>query len=98
MLTLDNLNNKKSNSTQTLKTFQKLNYVLLCSKFTFDKSNSPCLEHFLFYPNNRLVPVQILSYGELNVVVPIFSLAIHKVLFSFSWLTILTLILKSTNS
>ena len=60
---------------------------------------SPCLERFLFYPNICLVPVQILSYRELNVVAPISSLAMHKILLSFSWLAILLiLILKSTNS
>ena len=66
------------------------------SKFTFDNSNSRCLEHFLFLSNNYLDPLQILSYRELNVVAPISSLAIHKILFSFSWLAILILILKST--
>ena len=59
---------------------------------------SPCLERFLFYPNICLVPVQILSYRELNVVAPISSLALNKILISVSWITILILILKSTNS
>ena len=59
---------------------------------------SPCLERFLFYPNICLVPVQILSYRELNVVAPISSLALNKILIPVSWITILILILKSTNS
>ena len=59
---------------------------------------SPCLERFLFYPNICLVPVQILSYRELNVVAPISSLALNKILISVSWITKLILILKSTNS
>ena len=54
---------------------------------------------FLFDTNNRLAPYQILSYQELNVVAPISSLAMHKILFSFSWLAIrLILILKSAPS
>ena len=56
----------------------------------FDNLNSPCLEQFLFDPNNRLARYQILSYRQLNVVAPISSLAMHKVLFYFSWLAIYT--------
>ena len=62
----------------------------------FDNSHSPCLEHFLFHPNNRLAPVQILSYREFNVVAPI-ALVLHNILFSFPWHAILILILKSTH-
>ena len=84
---------------QTLKTFRKLNLAArFCTKFTFDNPASRCPEHFLFYPNNRLASLQILSHGELNVAAPIFSLAIHIILYSFSWLEILILILKSTKS
>ena len=50
--------------------------------------------NIFFYRNNRLAPIQILSHQELNVVAPISSLAIHKILFSFSWLAIMILILK----
>ena len=43
--------------------------------------------------------ILIIVYRELNVVAPISSLAIHEVLFCFSWLAILLiLILKSTPS
>ena len=49
-----------------------------CTKLTLDNLNSPCLEHD---PNNRLAPYQIISYQELNVVAPISSLAMHKILF-----------------
>ena len=48
LLTLNNLITQKNNSIQTLKTFQKSNY-LHCSilhKIHNDYSNSPCLEHF----------------------------------------------------
>ena len=80
---------------------QKLTYPH-CSllHITFDNLNSvPCLEHFLLDPNNRLAPYHILSYGELNVVAPISLLAMHKIFFSFSWRTILLIIiLKSTLS
>ena len=78
------------------------NYATLTApfiaKFTFGNSNFPCLEHFLFYSNNCFVPLQILSYWELNVVAGISWLAIHRILFSFSWLAILILNLKATNS
>ena len=54
---------------------------------------------FFLDPNNCLAPYSILSYRELNVVAPISSLAMHKILFSFSWLAILLIIiLKSTPS
>ena len=59
---------------------------------------SSCLERFLCYPNICYVPVQILNYRELNVVTPISSLALNKILISVSWITMLILILKSTNS
>ena len=39
-------------------------------------SNSPCLGHLLFFPNYSLVPLQVLSYRELNVVACISSLDI----------------------
>ena len=39
--------------------------AFFCTKFTFDNLNSACLEYFLFYPNNRLVHLQILSYRDL---------------------------------
>ena len=39
---------------------------------------------------------QILSYRELNVVAPISSLAMRKILFSFSWLATLLILMKST--
>ena len=85
---------------KTLKTLQKSNYLSapFYTKFTFDNLNSRCLDHFLFYPNNYHDPLHILNYRELNVVriKSISSLAIHKILFSFSWLAILILILKST--
>ena len=62
--------------------------------------NSPCLEQFLFDPNNRLARYQILSYRQLNVVAPISSLAMHKVLFISLGLQyiLLIIILKSTPS
>ena len=67
-------------------------------KFTFDNSNSPCLGHFSFCPDNCVVRLQILSYQELNLLALSSSLVIHEILFSFSRLAILILILKSTPS
>ena len=90
MLTLDNVSTQKIELHTNSENIQKLIYphCSLLRKIHIYNSNSPCLEHFLFYPNNRLVPLQILSYRESNVLAPISSLAIHKVLFSFSWLAI----------
>ena len=42
------------------------------------------LNIFLFDPNSCLAPCQNLSYRELNVVAPISSLAMHKILVSFN--------------
>ena len=80
---------KKSNSIQTPKTFQKRNYppIPFCAKFTFDNSIFSCLEHLLFYPNNRLVSLRILRYQKLNLVAPISSLAMHKIIFFSFWLS-----------
>ena len=58
---------------------QTIPTVPFCTKFTFDNSNSPCLEQFLFYPDNCLVTFQILSYRELNVAATIS--------FFFHWLS-----------
>ena len=49
---------KKLNSIQSLwRHFRNQSTLTtpFCTKFTFDNSNSPCLEHFLLYPNNCLV-------------------------------------------
>ena len=70
----------KSNSIQApLRYFRNQTTLTapFCANFTFDNSNSPCLEHFLFDPNSRLISLQILSLQVLNLVAPIFSIAIH---------------------
>ena len=72
----------------------KLSHWSLLSK-TYKKSHSitrtPIASNkFVFYPNNCLVPLRILSYRESTVAVPISSLVrcMYKILFSFSWLAI----------
>ena len=78
MLTHDNLKTEQNRIPYNSEDRHFRNQTTLapffCTKFTFDNLNSACLEYFLFYPNNRLAHLQILSYRDLNVVAPIFSL------------------------
>ena len=100
-MTLDNLNTQKielhTNS-------EDISEIKLTSLLPFAQNShlitwTLLVLNIFFYPNNRLAPYQILSYQELNVVAPISSWAVHKMLFSFSWLAILLIIiLKSTPS
>ena len=53
---------------------------------------------FVFYPNNHLAPLRILSYRESTVAAPITSLTIYKNLFSFYGLANTGSIFKSTYS
>ena len=70
-----------------------------CTKFTTITQTLLVLNILIFYSNNCLVPLQILSYQELDVVAPVSSRAKHKKSFSFSWLWLakLILILKSNS-
>ena len=77
----------KSHWSLLSKTYRNLHFI---------NSNSHCFEHFVFHPHDRLVPLHIFSYRESTVGAPISSLAVHKILFFFSWLARQILILKST--
>ena len=99
-MTLDNLNTQKielhANSEDSSKV--KLPSLLPSAQNSLLIAWTLLVLIFLFDPNNRLAPYQILSYQELNVVAPISSLAVHN-FFSFSWFAILLItILKSTLS
>ena len=99
MLTLDNLNTQKielHTNTEEIKLLSPLPSAQ--NPHTLITETLLLWNIFLFYPDNRLGPLQILSYWELNIVAPISSLAVHKILFYFSWLSIIILILKSTYS
>ena len=77
----------------------KLAYWSLLSK-TYKKSYSKTptlivLNKFVCYPNNCLVPHQILSYRESTVAAPISSLATYKILLSFSWLSIMQILFRN---
>ena len=69
---------KLSNWSLLSKTYQKS--LLVTRTLIF-------LNKFMFYLNNRLVPLRILSYREPTVAAPISSWAIYKFFF-FSWLAI----------
>ena len=69
-----------------LKTFQK-SYWSLPSK-TYRNSHLITRSIYVFYPNNHLIPLRILSYRESTVGAFISSLTIYKILFPFSWLAI----------
>ena len=91
---------KKLNSIPSLfKTFQKSN-SWVPSEQTYKISHSKTqtlivLNKFDCYPpNNRLVPLRILSYRKSAVVAPISS-SIYKILFSFSWLSIIQILFRN---
>ena len=77
---------KKLNSIQTHRTFQIWKTTLTApfsTKLTFDNLSSLVLNIFYLI---LIIGLPLISYRELYVVAPIFSLAMYKILFSFSWL------------
>ena len=75
-LTLDNLNTQK---------------IELHKNPCWRNSRNETISLTVIYPNNRLLPLQILSHWESTVVAPIYSL-IYNILFSFSWLSIIQIL------
>ena len=98
LLTLDNLNTQKIEIHTLSEDISVIKVLsLLPSAENSNLITGTLLVLNIFYPNDCLAPIQILRYRELNVVAPI-SLALHNILFSFSWLAILILIFTSTQS
>lgn len=98
---LNNFNHKNSPKTLVADILEiKLSHWYFLSKiYTFNNSKPYCLEQILcFILIIAFVPLWIWSYQESTVVAPIFSLALYKILFYFSWFAINTdSILKSTH-
>ena len=63
LLTLDNLNTQKIEPHRKSEDISEIKVPSLTPSVQNSHSNSPSLEHFLFFPNNRLVPLQK-SYRE----------------------------------
>ena len=98
-LTLDNLNTQKIELHTSPCWRHSRNHISHLLSKTYKKSHPKTptlivLSKFVCYPNNRLVPLWILSYRESTVVAPI-SLVIHNILFSLPCLSIIQILFRN---